>query len=133
VERNRNYQRRRFVINQFVDGVRQHPAQRSREWRDVLVFQQVDETAKSAFVLAEGESTIEVRRRVAATGTESSAHQQGCAAETVAAYDALRCARGLECSQALAADRDSGDAIQRCLAELAIRREEDAKNVFEEL
>ena len=41
----------------------QHPAQRSSDRRDALVFQQVDEPAQSGFVLAEGEGAIELRRR----------------------------------------------------------------------
>jgi hypothetical protein len=90
------------------------------------------QTAKAAFVFAERDGARELRLKVSAVLAPAIAHQQLCAEEAVAANHALRLAHRRDCGKTFRADRNPGNVIEWGVAQPAIGREKDGKNVAQD-
>ena len=87
------------------------------------------QTAKAAFVFPEGDGTGELRLTVAAVLAAAIPHQQLCAEQAIAANHALRLAHRRYGGKTFGADRNPGNVSERGVAQPAIGREKDGKNV----
>ena len=87
------------------------------------------QTTKAAFVFPEGDGTRELRLTVAAVLAAAIPHQQLCAEQAIAANHALRLAHGRDSGETFRANRNPGNVIEGRVAEPAIGREKDGKNV----
>ena len=99
---------------------------------NAFVLQQMNQPAQAALVFAEGDGARELRLEVAAVLAAAIAHQQLRAEQAIAANYALRRAHRHDGGKTFGTDRNPGNVIERSVAEPAIRREEDGKNVAQE-
>lgn len=129
---NRNQQRCRIDVTskQLGDGLGQHSAQRTGDRRDVLILQQMDESAQAFPIFAERCCPVKIRRRIAAIRAEAIAPQQLSAGQAVATDYALRRSRRDNSGQAFPTYGNSGDVIERRATEFAIGRKQDREDTL---
>jgi len=89
-------------------------------------------TTKADFIFPEGDGARELRLTVAAILAAAIAHQQLRAEQAVAANHALRLPYRRNGGKTFRADRNPGNVIEWRVAEPAIGREKDGKNVAQE-
>jgi hypothetical protein len=87
------------------------------------------QVAKTAFVFAEGDSTRELWLKVATVLAPAVAHHQLRAEQAIAANETLRLTHWRNGGNTLRANRNPGNVIERGVAQPAIGRKEDRKNV----
>jgi hypothetical protein len=92
----------------------------------------VNQPAQVVAILAKRGGALELRRTVTAVLALAAAHEQLRARQAVAAENALRAAQRLNFGQAIGADRQTGDVIERSATELAIGGKDDGKNTSQQ-
>jgi len=92
----------------------------------------VHQTAQAAFVFSEGDGARKLRLTVTTVLTPAIAHQQLCTEQTVTANHALRLAHRRDGSNTFRADGNPRNVIEWRVAQPAIGREKDRKNVAQE-
>jgi hypothetical protein len=134
MQRNRHDQRSGIAASgeKFRDGAGQHSTQHRRDRKNALVFKQMHQTAKAAFVFPEGDGTRKLWLTVTAVLAAAIAHQQLRAEQAIAANHALRFAHRRDGGKTFRAHRNPGNVIEWRVAEPAIGREKDGKNVVQE-